>query len=466
VSAVVIFAGPTLPAADIEARLAGATALPPAAVGDVARAARRRPRAIALVDGVFERVLPVWHKEILWAMARGVHVFGAASMGALRAAELHPFGMRGVGRVFEAYVAGELEADDEVAVLHGPAEAGFAAVTEALVNIRATLARVQAEGVLAATEAERLLVLARGTFYRERTWDSLLGQAADVGLGAAADRLRAWLPAGRVDLKREDALRLLDALAEFLAGDPPPLRVEYAFAWTDAWDALHARVDGGTDGGGQVLDELRLQPRRLGAVRRAALLRLLARREAERRGSGPDDAARQAAGERLRARLGLWRRADLGRWLAGTDCDPEGFAALVEDEAVLALLEREAGSALDAAMLDELRAGGSYAALAERARDKAARLATAGLDAVGAAEAEVALPPLLARLAERAEEAAAPAAGVDLAPRLGFPDRAALERAVLREQLYAGMLRANQGGAEEAPPTARPDGTDAAERDG
>jgi hypothetical protein len=104
--------------------------------------------------------------------------------------------------------------------------------------------------------------------------------------------------------------------------------------------------------------------------------------------------------------------------------------------------------------------------LAGRARDKAARLAAAGLDVVGAAEAGGALPALLAQLAEQAEEAAAPAAGGDLARRLGFPDRAALERAVLREQLYAGMLRANQGGAEEALPTARPDGTDAAERDG
>ena len=117
--------------------------LPPAGVGDIARAVRRGPRAIALIDGMFERVLPVWHKEILWAMARGVHVFGAASMGALRAAELHAFGMQGVGRIFEAYRYGELEADDEVAVLHGPADLGFVAVTEALVNVRATLRRAR-----------------------------------------------------------------------------------------------------------------------------------------------------------------------------------------------------------------------------------------------------------------------------------------------------------------------------------
>ena len=36
-------------------------------------------------------------------MSEGVPVFGAASMGALRAAELHEFGMRGIGRIFEAF---------------------------------------------------------------------------------------------------------------------------------------------------------------------------------------------------------------------------------------------------------------------------------------------------------------------------------------------------------------------------
>ena len=56
------------------------------------------PRAIGIIDGVFLDVASVWHREILWALSQGVHVFGAASMGALRAAELDGFGMRGVGR--------------------------------------------------------------------------------------------------------------------------------------------------------------------------------------------------------------------------------------------------------------------------------------------------------------------------------------------------------------------------------
>jgi hypothetical protein len=89
---VVVFLGPTLSHDDARDVL-DAEYLPPAAHGDVLRAALRRPRAIALVDGVFERVPAVWHKEILFALSEGIHVYGAASMGALRAAELDAFGM-------------------------------------------------------------------------------------------------------------------------------------------------------------------------------------------------------------------------------------------------------------------------------------------------------------------------------------------------------------------------------------
>ena len=51
----------------------------------IGRSIAHRPRAIGIIDGYFQQVPSVWHKEILWAMAQGVHVFGSASMGALRA---------------------------------------------------------------------------------------------------------------------------------------------------------------------------------------------------------------------------------------------------------------------------------------------------------------------------------------------------------------------------------------------
>src|SRR5262249_44516336 len=113
----VVFTGPTLSAAEASAELE-ALYLPPVAQGDVYRAALQGPRAIGIIDGTFERDPAVWHKEILWAMERGIRVFGSASMGALRAAELASFGMEGVGAIFAAYRDGVLEDDDEVAVAH------------------------------------------------------------------------------------------------------------------------------------------------------------------------------------------------------------------------------------------------------------------------------------------------------------------------------------------------------------
>src|SRR5262249_32379648 len=138
---------PSLPVDDARPIL-DATYLPPAAMGDVWAIMHLRPKAVVIIDGFFEQTPAVWHKEILYALSRGVHVYGASSMGALRAAELHLFGMIGVGQVFEAFRDGRLEDDDEVAVAHGPAEYGYPSLSDAMVNIRATLRRAEEKGVL------------------------------------------------------------------------------------------------------------------------------------------------------------------------------------------------------------------------------------------------------------------------------------------------------------------------------
>jgi hypothetical protein len=79
----VVFAGPTIGAADVR-HVLDADVLPPVAQGDVYRVARHGPPAIGIIDGYFDGVPSVWHKEILWAIEQGIPVFGSASMGALR----------------------------------------------------------------------------------------------------------------------------------------------------------------------------------------------------------------------------------------------------------------------------------------------------------------------------------------------------------------------------------------------
>lgn len=228
----IVFTGPTLRAEDLSPAY-GFEWRGPAAQGDVYRAALEGPAAIGVVDGYFETVPSVWHKEILWAMSRGVRVYGAASMGALRAAELSHYGMVGVGEIFEAFRSGALEDDDEVAVLHGPAEDGYRSLSDAMVNVRATLKRAAAEGVIPEATAARLVDLAKRAFYQERSLRRALREGADLD---GIDALNRWLSTGRVDQKRIDARALLARLDRdrSIAATEP----SFAFEHTDAWEAM------------------------------------------------------------------------------------------------------------------------------------------------------------------------------------------------------------------------------------
>ena len=328
----VIFVGPTVPIALLRDRL-DADYQPPAAQGDVFRAVEAGARFIGIIDGFFESVPSVWHKEILWAIDRGVHVFGSASMGALRAAELHVFGMRGVGRIFEAYRDGAYEDDDEVAVTHGPAEAGFVAVSEPMVNIRATLDRAVADTVIAAPTRDRLVAAAKALFYQHRTWDAVLGSAAadedmlDVDI-AEIDRLRGWLPGGIVDQKRDDALAMIAEMTALIASRPAPSRPQWRFEWTEMWDdATRTFPTVGRQETGAAkdlrlehfLEELRLDAETYADTRQGALLRLLAQRESGRLRLAPDPAAVRGARNRFRAQNRLMLKADVTRWLDHND---------------------------------------------------------------------------------------------------------------------------------------------------
>ena len=219
----IVFVGPSLPGAS------GSAIRPPAAVGDILAASRERGVArIALIDGYFERMAAVWHKEILLALERGIAVYGAASMGALRAAELAPFGMIGVGAIYRAFARGELVADDEVAVAHLPAEAGYRAVSDALVNLRAGLAAAQRARVISPRTRDRLVELARARFYRERSWPQLVADGRAAKLPARElDRLAAW---PKPDRKAADARLLLRTLARDPIVRPAALRVPRTWA--------------------------------------------------------------------------------------------------------------------------------------------------------------------------------------------------------------------------------------------
>lgn len=228
----VVFAGPSLPPRNRRGG-AGIAFLAPARCGDIARAVVQGARAIGLVDGVFEGARATWHKEILWALSRGVYVAGAASMGALRAAEMHTLGMVGIGRVFNAFRTGTLEDDDEVAVVHAPAELGFHLLSDAMVNIRATLGRAERQGLISPRARGELVRIGKRVFYKERTFDRLFEDAQDLMPHDVA-KLRPWVAANKVDVKAADARALLRVLDGKLTPPVPRPR----FVRSKYWDSL------------------------------------------------------------------------------------------------------------------------------------------------------------------------------------------------------------------------------------
>jgi len=228
--------GPSLPLEEAR-REVDVTYLPPVAQGDIIRLVRRRPAIIGIIDGFFEGVPAVWHKEILFAMSRGCHVLGASSMGALRAAELHPFGTDGAGAVFEAFRDGRLDDDDEVAVTHGPAELGYTPLSEAMVNIRRTLSDALGQGVIGEATRAKLEELAKMLHYKDRTFGTVVDLARDRGAAREElDRFATWLPSGRVDQKREDAFALLRVMRQRLKAGFAPKAVRYHFEHTTLWE--------------------------------------------------------------------------------------------------------------------------------------------------------------------------------------------------------------------------------------
>ena len=166
---IVLFAGPSLHGATL-ALPPGVELRPPAIAGDLAGVLAARPAAIALVDGLFGVAPSVWHKEILAALDQGVAVLGAASLGALRAAELAPFGMEGVGAVFAACCSGRIVRDDAVLVSHAPAALRYRPLGVALVDAEDTIARA----ALPLEARSGLLQIARRMPYRQRTWPAML----------------------------------------------------------------------------------------------------------------------------------------------------------------------------------------------------------------------------------------------------------------------------------------------------
>lgn len=187
---------------------------PPVRREDIRRLLRSAPEIIGIIDGVFFESAAVAHREIIEALKMGIIVVGGGSMGALRAYELEPYGMIGVGRIYEMYRSGVIESDDEVALTFDPET--MQPLSVPLVNLRLTLRLAQDKGILTAEETAGILDITRKIFYPDRNFRSIINECAKKGIIADPEKERVldFFKGNEVDVKREDAILVLEKVKE------------------------------------------------------------------------------------------------------------------------------------------------------------------------------------------------------------------------------------------------------------
>ena len=206
----VVYLGPSLPRSEA-ARILDADYKPPVRRGDLP-ALDDDVSVIGIIDGVFMGEAAVGHREIINKLRSGVRVFGAGSMGALRAAELQDFGMVGVGMIFNKYLAREIDGDDEVALIFNPET--LEPLSEPLINMRLNLEKAVGKGILARSDAMKIISCLKSKYFPKRTMAALRDCMKDALASERYATVAETFENDYSDYKREDAIELLSTIAK------------------------------------------------------------------------------------------------------------------------------------------------------------------------------------------------------------------------------------------------------------
>jgi hypothetical protein len=202
----VVFLGPSLPIAEAR-EILDADYRPPVKRGDLQHL--EGVELICIIDGVFLQSCSVGHREILSLLNRNIKVVGGGSMGALRAAEMGHYGMIGVGLIFQKYVSGEVQGDDEVALVFDPET--MEPLSEPLVNLRFLLDAAWVADIIDSAQKNRILDEMRSIYYPRRTIPVFM-EVAHKFLGDGAEGFDRFFADNYRDIKKEDAITILKSL--------------------------------------------------------------------------------------------------------------------------------------------------------------------------------------------------------------------------------------------------------------
>lgn len=214
----IIFLGPSL-SHEKARKIFDADYRPPARKGDFLRLAADFDvveMTIGFVDGVFLQDYPPTPIEVYHlARKNGVLLVGAASLGALRAVELEKFGMVGIGKIFQLYKTGKVNADDEVAVTFA-SEGDYQLQSEAMIDIRYNLYLAHKKGVINEKAKSMLVRLAKEIYFPHRKYTYILEEARNryPMLESEINSFGSYIRSNRKSLKEMDAIKLVKYLKE------------------------------------------------------------------------------------------------------------------------------------------------------------------------------------------------------------------------------------------------------------
>jgi TfuA protein len=210
----IVYLGPTLNREEAS-KILDADYRDPAKKGDFLRLSHTsdEKKYVGFIDGVFLHDYPPSPIEVYHlATRKNIELIGASSLGALRAVELEKFGMKGIGKIFQLFKNGILNADDEVAVTF--VRDKNILQSEALIDIRFNLFLAYKKGIITRQTKKRFVKTAKNIYFPFRNYEDIvrLTEEQFPSIHHELENFKDYILKNRDSLKARDARKLLKYL--------------------------------------------------------------------------------------------------------------------------------------------------------------------------------------------------------------------------------------------------------------
>lgn len=210
----IVFLGPSL-SIEKARKIINAEFLPPAKKGDFIKLSLiSEKKIIILIDGVFLQDYPPTPIEVFQVVNKNnFQLYGASSLGALRAVELEKFGMKGYGQVFELFKKNIINSDDEVAVTF---DNSYNLLSEAMIDIRYNLFLAFKKGIIDKETKQLITRTAKKIYFPFRSYENIVKKSIELYSDTrdTIEDFHNFVSTQRQSLKELDAMGILKKIAE------------------------------------------------------------------------------------------------------------------------------------------------------------------------------------------------------------------------------------------------------------